>query len=210
MGYIIHMRGDSHRQTQALLPWYSNGTLDPDEVALVEAHLAQCSECQADLVSSRELGQQISRLSMNADHSLQELRERTASARPRQSAAPVSFLGRPISVGWALAAQLAVAVLIVTMTLPGRLAPVERSYHGLGSAPATQTGNVLVVFRPDASERDLRNSLMRSKARLVDGPTAGGAYLLRVETDGRDAALKQLRAAPDVVLAEPIDAGGRP
>lgn len=210
MGYIIHMQGDAHRQTQALLPWYGNGTLDPDEVALVEAHLAQCSECQADLVASRELGRQISRLSMSADYGWDELRERIAAARPRQSAASVSFLRKPISVGWALAAQLAAAVLIVAVTLPVRLAPVEPSYHALGSARAARTGNALVVFRPDASERDMRDTLVQSKARLVDGPTAGGAYVLYVAEANQAAALERLRAARAIVLAEPIDAGSEP
>ena len=38
-----------HENCNQLLPWYANETLGPDERQAVEAHLANCSECQEDL-----------------------------------------------------------------------------------------------------------------------------------------------------------------
>ncbi len=54
---IIRLHGDPHKQTQTLLPWYANGTLDADEVAVVEAHLSECAECRDELKSEQALGQ---------------------------------------------------------------------------------------------------------------------------------------------------------
>lgn len=210
MGRIIHLQDDPHRQTQHLLPWYGNGSLDPDEVERVEAHLVECAECRQDLEASRELGFQISRLPIATEHGWEALRKRIAAAPPGSAASPLPFLRRPISVGWALAAQFAAAVLILAVALPAYLAPGKPSYHALGTAPAAQPGNILVMFRPDASERDMRETLVHANARLVGGPTASGAYVLQVEDASRAAALEQLRAAYQIILAEPIDAGRQP
>jgi hypothetical protein len=47
-------------------------------------------------------------------------------------------------------------------------------------------------------------------ARVVDGPTATGAYVVRIAPDRRGQAIDGLRATPQVVLAEPIDPGSQP
>ena len=50
----------------------------------------------------------------------------------------------------------------------------------------------------------------RQGARLVDGPTASGAYVLRLEKRAPADAVNALRQAPEVVLAEPLASDGRP
>jgi acyl-CoA synthetase (AMP-forming)/AMP-acid ligase II len=84
-------------------------------------------------------------------------------------------------------------------------APPAR-YHTLAGVAALAAGNVVVIFRPDTRERELRATLEASHARVVDGPTAADAYVLRVPASQRLAALATLRARPDITLAEPIDA----
>jgi superfamily II RNA helicase len=64
------------------------------------------------------------------------------------------------------------------------------------------------MFRPDTTERDLRAALVADQARLVDGPTAAGAYVLSVPGARRAAILTALRRRSGVVMAEPIDAAG--
>jgi hypothetical protein len=65
---------------------------------------------------------------------------------------------------------------------------------------------VIVIFRPEASERNLRETLNASSARLIDGPTSAGTYVLHVPAAKRMVALARLRRDADIVLAEPIDA----
>lgn len=45
----------SHQECWELLPWLANGTLEPDEAARVEEHLAACAICREELRACREL-----------------------------------------------------------------------------------------------------------------------------------------------------------
>jgi hypothetical protein len=204
MGHVIPLHGEPHERTQALLPWYVNGTLEPEEHGAVEAHLAECAECRAELEAERVLAAEAARVPMDAESGWATLRGRL----DRQRAEPPaqgSFLRRPVAIGWAVAAQAAMLLVVVGLTrLPG---PQDAApYQALGSAPEVPAGNVVVIFRPETSEQDMRGALLRSSARLVDGPTASNAYILRVGAERRAAALAELRASRSVVLAEPIDA----
>ena len=47
---------------------------------------------------------------------------------------------------------------------------------------------MIVIFRPDVTEAELRGTLSGHDARIVDGPSASGAFALRVPDDRRDEA----------------------
>ena len=209
MGHIIKLHDDPHADTQSLLPWYANGTLDPAEVALVDAHLAECAECRAALETERVLGRQIASMSIDVEQGWAGMGERLLAARNRP-AAPIRLLRRPVAIGWAIAAQAIAAALILALALPDRQPEAAPGYHVLGSAPVAGVGNVIVLFGPDVVERDIRTALVRAGARMVDGPTASGAYIVSVAEAKRPDALKQLRGTAGIVLAEPIDRGGQP
>ncbi|HEX7384990.1 MAG TPA: hypothetical protein VF291_11800, partial [Burkholderiaceae bacterium] len=66
------------------------------------------------------------------------------------------------------------------------------------------TGDVVVMFRADATEAELRAALHAGGARIVDGPTAAGAWVLDVPPGRRAAALAALRSQPSVTLAQPL------
>jgi hypothetical protein len=218
MGRVISLPGDPHQQVQTLLPWYMNGTLDAGEVALVEAHLAQCAACRQDLADSADDRETLRTLPSHADvesgwTAMRSRIEATPASEPAVAAEPANvvplrkgWLQRSVPVRWALAAQAAAAVLIVGA---GRLmmpvAAPEPLYHALGSAPQATPGNMVVIFRPDTMEQDLRGAVVTSGAELVGGPTASDAYVLRIASAKRDTALAHLRADTHVVLAEPID-----
>jgi hypothetical protein len=209
MADILQLRGSPHEQTQGLLPWYASDTLDPEEKALVEEHLPDCAECRAELESERLLAIQVATLPMGADGGWAIIDERIDSAPPR-AAAPVRILKRRIPLGWAIAAQAAAAVLLLSFLPASPRAPANQTYHALGSAPAGKAGNIVIVFQPEASERDMRAALLKTGASVVDGPNATGAYMLRVAANARPRALEQLRQVPQVVLAEPIDGDEHP
>ena len=98
--------------------------------------------------------------------------------------------------------------MLLVVALLVQRPPEAAPYRALGEAPAAaaRIGNVLVMFGPSTSEPGLRRALEASHARLVDGPTSTGAYILSVAPEQRAAALAILRAQPGVTLAEPIDA----
>lgn len=231
-GHIIPLRGDGHNQAQALLPWYVSGRLDPDERAEVEAHLAECAECQAELKIERRLNEAVAAAPTagavdDVEHGWTSMYRRI-NAGPDGEAAPrrmrptrwrlwpgagrivaSPWIAGPAWMRWALGGQLVLLVLLAIYAAP-ILRHDQARYHALGAAPTIAAANVVVIFRPDITERELRRTLSANHARLVDGPTATDAYLLHVPTAERAAVLARLRQAPRIELAEPVDSGASP
>lgn len=136
----------------------------------------------------------------------------TAAAPAAAPAGPLPWwrktaANQPSWLRWAVAAQWLLIVGLVALLARPQEEPA--AYRVLGSG-VSATGNLVVVFQPNTSERDLRRILQAQGARVVDGPTVTDAYLLNVPAATRDQALQALRAESAVKLAEPLDAGGTP
>lgn len=116
---------------------------------------------------------------------------------------------QPTWLRWAVAAQWVLIIgLVALLARPDEAPP---AYRVLGnSAGANPAGNLVVMFQPTTTERELRRILQAQGARVVDGPTVTDAYLLSVPEENRERALQALRADPAVKLAEALDDGGAP
>jgi anti-sigma factor RsiW len=210
MAKIINFGANQHRQTQEALPWYVMGQLDESERMQVDAHLAGCATCRHDLQSERDLATDIVSLPLNADVAWAALRPRLrARARSgvlqRAGRAFERFARRPNRITWLVAGQVLVVVVAATAfsVLPQR---PRAEYHALSQQPAYAAGNVIAIFSPDISEARLRETLVANHARIVDGPTAAGAYVLRVPDSERARILVGLQNDEHVILAQQIDA----
>jgi anti-sigma factor RsiW len=200
------MAKTSHDQADELLPWYATGQLEPADRALVEGHLVSCARCQRQLAAERALVDQFQAFSPEVDSGWAELRGRIESRPPARPSIADSLrdfwhaLTRPVLAAFA-AAQLALvalaALLFQSLSQP--------TYVALGSAPVAASANVIVMFRPDAREAELRRAIQSTGATLVGGPTQADAYLLHVEPGARPAALQKLQRDSRVTLAQPID-----
>jgi hypothetical protein len=208
MANIIRLHSDPHEQIEKLLPWYVTGQIEPADRVKVEAHLAECIGCQAELQFERRLSGEVADLPLDMAPGWAELRRQLAVPLPyhrragRMRAAVRRAIVRPGKAAWFLGAQAAIVLVAAVL-----IAPIERPapYRTLGSGPAAAGGNIIVIFRPDTSEQDMRHTLVATGARLVDGPTSAAAYVLRVAPSRRAAALVKLRTQSDIVLAQPID-----
>jgi hypothetical protein len=103
----------------------------------------------------------------------------------------------------ALALQL-IAILGLAAALVVRAPP---AYHTLSADPAVaqaRTG-IAITFSDGLSEKEVRTLLTGLALRIVDGPTADGAYTLAVEAQRREAAMLALRGHPAVKLALPVN-----
>lgn len=203
MGELHHLRGDPHEATMLLLPWYVTGTIEPGDRLLAETHLASCAECRAELAAERRLRAAVADLPAAQATGWERLAADLAEPAPQRL--PRRFAVR---AGWMLGAQAALLLFGIGFVLHlQRQPPVPRaeSYHALGSPEVRPVGNLLVMFAPDTPEAALRAAIAASHARLVDGPTEAGAYLLAIAPEQRAAALAKLRAEPKVVLAQPVD-----
>ena len=200
----FRMDSDEHRKAQELLAWYVTGRLDPAEHERVRTHVEACADCQAEMRTEARLEAEVARLPLEVERGWALMRERlTAEARP--SWRPRLPRPAPAWLGWGVAAALAVMVGVSWLPLT-----TPSSYHVLGEAPSAAAANLVVVFLPDTTERQMREALKASGARLTDGPTAANGYLLRVPATRREAALASLRTQPIVAVAEPLDSGAAP
>lgn len=205
-GHVFRLDIPPHQAVQELLPWYATGQLAPRDAELVQQHLCTCHECRRDLEWDRAMCAAPSEepAGIDMERALARLRPALGAreSAPGTGAAPA----RPgPGLRWVLAAQwLLIAGLLVLLARPE---PAPR-YQALGAARAT--GNLIVTFRPETSERELRRILQTHGARVVDGPTATDAYLLSVPAHARTAALQALRVEPAVILAASLDGGDAP
>lgn len=213
-GRIIRMPGDAHREAQELLPWYVTGQLDPADLAEVEGHLRRCAECRADVAYQQQLAREIPQLPIDIEHSWSRMRRRLERERSPRGLAGLlgGFVGWRLHPGrggvgaapwpaYALTALLAMGMTALALPV---LSPAR--YHALSAPPAAVVpGNIVVIFRPDTPEKTMRGVLRANHARLVDGPTAADGYVLQAPAAARMQVLVQLRARPEIILAEAID-----
>jgi anti-sigma factor RsiW len=197
---------DPHDEAEELLPWYATGQLDESDRVRVEDHLSSCGDCRDQLTLERRVAQEFRASDPDADAGWMRLRGRIEAERnaprqePRKPGSLWKYFRQP-AVAALAAAQIGFLVLA-----GGILFSLSRPvYHALGSPAPPAAANVLVIFRADATEADIRDALRASGASIIGGPTATDAYLLRVSADQRANALGKLRADDDVQMAEPID-----
>jgi len=229
---ILAIDSDEHRAVQLLLPWHASGTLPVADAARVQAHLLQCERCRADLAAQGRLRDALRREAQPAplpdlahgwallrdavapadDGAEAEVRETSRPAPPRRRAtggpsgaaadAPRPARWLPYALG--LQGVFALALMVVIAIGWHDAAQRGEPFRALGSGAPAEAANALIVFRPDASEAQIRHALRSSGARLVGGPTVTDAYLLQVAAP-IGPALALLRSAPAVARVESLD-----
>jgi len=198
-----------HRRASDLLPWLLNDTLEGEERARVERHVAECVRCRRERDLLRTL--QAAVASSEPDPAIDAAIARVRGRLDELEARPSLRLWRTLTGGWqesrpwirALIAVQAVGLLGLAVTVLNGGEPAA-VYHSLGSVSPRALGDaVVVVFRDDSTAVQIGGLLLRLHGRLVDGPNAAGAYTLQVPAGQRTPALAALRADPIVVFAEP-------
>lgn len=193
----------AHATADALLPWYVNGTLTGDELAFVAGHVAHCERCRREIDFLREVFAACAALPTGAGDPASQPRVQAARA-------PLARAWRS-SQPWIrglLAAELAAIAVLATLLVAD--VPGSAPYRTLGAVSrpaATAYDQLAVVFDAAATEADIRGSVHAAGARIVDGPTTSGVFILEVPTGRVDDALRVLRAAHAVRLAERLGVG---
>jgi hypothetical protein len=213
MGRVLQLDPAAHKVTDALLPWFVNGTLDGDELSFVQKHLSRCASCQREVEWLRDLHAACiaGEADPDASSALRRLRRRLEQ-RPRDLG-PMARLryfwgqGRPWS-RWLIATQLAVIIALGSWILAAYDRPELYRTLGASNATAPSSGKLVVVFDPATTEADLRRMLRDAGARIVDGPTEANAYVLDVPAQREAQALRALRAERAAVLVEQLGPQG--
>ena len=222
-GRILRLGGDEHDMVQLLLPWYDGGHLDAAEVKRVAAHLSGCARCHADLAWQRKLravAADVPALT-GANGSSADVDRGWAALRGQLDANAAAGRGRPVASkpprtppeapswwgGWRWLMALQSTVIVGLAALVIVMLPRDDAYRALGSPSRAGDASIVVVFRPEASELQIRQALRDSDVRLVDGPTVTGAYLLSAAPVRHAAAIEQLRRHSAVLRVESLDVG---
>ncbi len=227
-GSIVKLNASNHQTTQELLPWFVLGTLDQAETALVQEHLRHCAQCQADLELQRKVqGLELPlRNKLDVDSALAKLRPQLLPQPRPQAHIGTDLRGafgerwqawrehaRRLWMPWALGLQTAALATLCIVVWHGQVKNDEKNdeinvFHVLG-ADLQGGNNIVVMFKPQTSEQELRRILQTSNTRLAGGPTVAGAYLLNVGDAQRADALAVLHREPAVVMAESLAGGER-
>jgi len=215
----------SHEQV-AMLIWYVTGALSDEARRDIERHLESCAECRAELAALVQLHRDL-RSAYDAepepsrrvkDSVFDGIKAATAAEAARVPAMPPRPSStRPGVFGllnawtrslllpqWAPAAALVLIVVqagILVRVTTERSAPVvEVTTRGM-AATATR---LKAVFNPQASALQIRELLASLGARIVDGPSADGAYVIELNPGDPKAVagkLKTARANDSVLLS---------
>lgn len=198
----------THETAQELLPRLLAGTLDSAELAKIQSHLQTCPQCQAELEWQRKLraAAPAPDAAFDADRALAKLLPRLG---PQESRIGVlerwreAVAANSAWLRWTALAQLAAIGAMAVML--ARLDSNPGDYRALGAAPRA-TGDAVVMFKPETTEKEMRRILQASGARVVDGPTVTDAYVLALPAAQAPAALARLRAERAVTLAQALGA----
>jgi hypothetical protein len=204
MGHILTF-SDPDSETLELMSWLITGRLEPEQEVWVETHLVACADCRRHVAEERELIGAVVQLPFKNESGWSAMRNRIDAAGRqgvhRLAPAHDSFPSRQVGIFRAAHPALLVAAVPTSMRATAPVAP----YHAWSSAQAAAIGDAVIIFRPDTRESDIRGLLRDSDARLVDGPTAANAYVVRIPVTERARALARLRRDAAVALAEPLD-----
>lgn len=204
-GRIVDLLNGPHRTTEALLPWLLNGTLTESERSAVEQHLQACAQCREELARQRGLMNLYAAAgagasSLDADDAYAKLQSRLVEQPRPRTRAPLAWWR--LGFGVQTAVVLLLGAALFAQMLPRWFGGADAPYRGLGSAQQFG-GDALVMFDPAVSEARVRRALQQAGARIVDGPTAAGAYVVRF--DGPlSTGLTSLRGDVAVVRVEPL------
>jgi anti-sigma factor RsiW len=210
-----------------LLPWYVSGTLAERERRMVEAHLRDCAECRGELASIVNLRQRTQAMFAGAPPPSPHVRaavmagvRQPQSAQAAEARSPTGAVSRPARRSRPLLAPIAevmqmlmrpswapaLAVLLIVvqagalswLVLQPRVPEPQVQSRGIESSAA----RIRVAFNPHATEQEIRAALTALGGRIVDGPSADGAYLIELpelEPKVLSERLRELRAQPGIV-----------
>jgi hypothetical protein len=168
-----------------LLPWYLNGTLDPQERANVEALLLRSAEAREELEVLRRLAAAVREQEHGAGQPapfelgwarLQRSLQQEARPAPRRD------WWKP---GLAAAAALVIALQLGILMRPAQTDSNWRMLGGGQEQVLSGGYRVQLRFVEHAQWQQIRALLLELDALLVDGPSALGVVQVHVPADAR-------------------------
>ncbi|MCR4469784.1 zf-HC2 domain-containing protein [Burkholderia sp. SCN-KJ] len=208
-----------HLHVWELLPWIVNGRASDAERKLVDAHVRDCEQCQAELASQRKLcaamtsreeaGPDVER---GLDHLWERFDEAAQPALGTGTSSKAPWRGRMTAIACGLAATALLETGARATLGFSRGASTLANYRTLSEVNAGAARvTIRLVADPAMPVGRLQALLVQLHLQIVGGPSENGVYSLAPLTPvvAGDVArqLGVLRAASGVRFAEPVGEG---
>lgn len=213
---------DTHAEAWALLPFFANGRIEAADREWVEAHVATCADCRAELASQRQIAGQ-----MNRDGAAPSVNDEQKSFNKlwaRIEASESLAASTNVNAGTAHAPRasravrwLAAAVVVQAIGLgalgtnamrddaPADLYDTVATPEARLDAPA-----VRVVFAPQATVETINTLLTHQGLSIVSGPGIRGNFTAELSPDAvasgasAESVAQVMSKDPNVSFAQPI------
>jgi len=214
---------DTHAEAWALLPWLANGRIAAEDREWVEAHVAGCAECRAELASQRLVASHMGRegdqpLTANDEQkSFNKLWARIEAAESVTTPAAgknVAGGGARFSrtVRWLAAAVVVQAIGLGVLgfgTLRGNDAPADY-VNVTEPMPRLNAPALRIVFAPQASIDTVNTLLTHQGLSIVSGPGIHGNFTAELSPDAvasgasAESVASVISKDPNVSFAQPV------
>jgi hypothetical protein len=214
----------AHARVWELLPWYTNGSLDPAERSAVESHLGECLVCGREM---RRLEHLTVAVAAPADeHACTQAYRRLFERIHAVDPAPRLWTGKvlaalravfepvPLIAGASLLVVSSFLVGVIVTNGDSKLVDRGQPFQTLGhqekmSGPVSHPlFRIVLDGQPETAA--LNDWLRRHDAELIDGPSKIGVLTVKVAmgTRGFDTVLEEFRADGETIFVEPVDVIG--
>jgi len=214
---------DTHAEAWALLPWLANGRIDAADREWVEAHVAGCAECRAELAAQRQVASQMSRdaqqpASGNEEQkSFNKLWARIEAAEsattPANGTAVAGGLRSSRPVRWLAAAVVVQAVGLGVLgfsSMRGNSAGADDIVTVANPEARLNAPAVRIVFASQASINTINTLLTHQGLSIVSGPGDSGNFTAVLSADAvasgasAESVAQVISKDPNVSFAQPV------
>jgi hypothetical protein len=215
---------DTHAEAWALLPWLANGRIAGDDREWVEAHVAGCAECRAELTAQRLIATTMSGdeghpAANEEQKSFNKLWARIESAETASLAAQMPVSVSPggsrgsRTVRWLAAAVVIQAIglgVLGTTALRGEGQVGDGTVTVADPQPRLHAPAVRIVFAPQASIDTVNTLLVHQGLSIVSGPGDRGNFTAVLSADAvasgasAESVAQVISKDPNVSFAQPV------
>ena len=214
---------DTHAEAWALLPWLANGRIQASDREWVEAHVAGCEECRAEVAAQRMMASTMHRGATPeaaANDEQRSFNRLWARIEASESASPASVAAsdaRPTmrssrTVRWLAAAVVIQGFGLALFGFNALREPSNDLRTVADEAPASRPNApaVRIAFAPDASIATINTLLEHQGLSIVSGPGTAGNFTAELSADAvasgasANSVADVIAKDPNVTFAEPV------
>ena len=219
---------DTHAEAWALLPWLANGRVQASDREWLEAHVAVCEECRAEVAAQRKLAKAMSgdatpeAAATDEQRSFNRLWARIEASEAASPSVESEVAVRQVSRTSRTVRWLAAAVVVQGFGLAFFAVNAARDPAGeivtvadVGQDAPTSRPNaptVRIVFTPDTSISTINTLLTHQGLSIVSGPGTAGNYTAELSVDAvasgasANSVAEVIARDPHVSFAQPVAA----